>query len=79
MTRDTFPYRMREDPSDEVVDLLQHLIRNRCVNDGHVASGNEVASADVLRAHLEGSGLDLEVVEPAPAVELPMAQRYFLF
>ena len=57
---------MREDPTDVVVDVLQHLIRNRCVNDGDVASGNEVVSVDVLRAHLEGSGLDLEVVEPAP-------------
>ena len=57
---------MREDPTAEVVDLLQHLIRNRCVNDGDVASGNEAASADVLRAHLEGTGIDLEVVEPAP-------------
>ena len=57
---------MREDPSGEVVDVLQHLIRNRCVNDGDVTSGNEALSVDVLRAHLEGRGLDLEVVEPAP-------------
>jgi acetylornithine deacetylase/succinyl-diaminopimelate desuccinylase-like protein len=57
---------MREDPTSEVVDLLQHLIRNRCVNDGDVASGNEAASVDVLRAYLDGSGLDVEVVEPAP-------------
>ncbi|MBA2280111.1 MAG: M20/M25/M40 family metallo-hydrolase [Acidimicrobiia bacterium] len=55
-----------DDPSAEVTDLLQHLIRNACVNDGHVASGGEVRSVDVLRQHLEGTGLDLEVSEPAP-------------
>lgn len=55
-----------DDPTAEVTDLLQHLIRNRCVNDGSVASGGEARSVDVLQAHLAGSGLDLEVYEPAP-------------
>jgi acetylornithine deacetylase/succinyl-diaminopimelate desuccinylase-like protein len=57
---------MREDPTYEVVDLLQHLIRNACVNDGDVASGGEVRSADVLQAYLGRAGLDLEVIEAAP-------------
>ena len=35
---------------DEVTDLLQHLIRNACVNDGNVASGHEARSVDTLRA-----------------------------
>jgi acetylornithine deacetylase/succinyl-diaminopimelate desuccinylase-like protein len=51
----------------QTVELLQHLIRNQCVNDGSVASGQEVRSSDVLRAFLEGSGLDLEVYEPEGA------------
>ncbi|MEZ5141406.1 MAG: M20/M25/M40 family metallo-hydrolase [Acidimicrobiales bacterium] len=50
----------------EVTELLQTLIRNECVNDGHMASGHEVRSVDVLRQHLEGAGLDLETYEPAP-------------
>ena len=51
---------------DEVTDLLQHLIRNACVNDGSDESGQEVRSADVLTSYLEGSGLDLEVYESSP-------------
>lgn len=50
----------------EVTDLLQHLIRNECVNDGQVTSGQEVRSADVLATYLEGPGLDLERYESAP-------------
>ncbi len=48
----------------QTVELLQQLIRNQCVNDGTVASGQEVRTTDVLRAYLEGSGLDIEVYEP---------------
>ena len=44
----------------EVTDLLQHLIRNACVNDGSVESGGEIRSADLLESYLEGSSLDLE-------------------
>jgi acetylornithine deacetylase/succinyl-diaminopimelate desuccinylase-like protein len=51
----------------QTVELLQQLIRNQCVNDGSVGSGQEVRTSDVLRAYLEGSGLDLEVYEPAGA------------
>ena len=51
----------------ETVDLLQHLIRNQCVNDGTVASGQEVRTTDLLKAYLEGGGLDVEVYEPAGA------------
>ena len=48
----------------QTVELLQQLIRNQCVNDGTLASGQEVRTSDVLRAYLEGSGLDIEVYEP---------------
>lgn len=51
----------------QTVELLQQLIRNRCVNDGTLASGQEVRASDVLRAYLEGSGLDLEVYQPEGA------------
>ncbi len=52
--------------TDEVTDLLQHLIRNACVNDGTEESGNEVRSADLLQTYLEGDGLDCERFEAAP-------------
>src|SRR5947199_8302369 len=48
----------------QTVELLQQMIRNQCVNDGSVASGQEVRTTDVLRAYLGGAGLDLEVYEP---------------
>ena len=52
--------------TDEATDLLQHLIRNRCVNDGTAASGQEQRSADLIEGYLEGSGADLETYEPEP-------------
>lgn len=47
----------------EVLELLQVLIRNRCVNDGTEASGCEERSAASLEAYLGEPG---EAVEPAP-------------
>lgn len=55
-----------EDRAAEATELLQHLIRNRCVNDGTVGSGQERRSTDLLRGYLEGTGVDLEVFEPEP-------------
>ncbi len=52
--------------TEETAELLQQLIRNRCVNDGDVASGQEVRNADVLAGVLEGTGLDLQTYEPEP-------------
>ncbi len=54
------------DRTAEATDLLQHLIRNRCVNDGSAASGQEVRSADLLVSYLEGTGVDMETFEPEP-------------
>jgi acetylornithine deacetylase/succinyl-diaminopimelate desuccinylase-like protein len=54
-----------EDPTAEVTDLLQQLIRNRCVNDGSIASGEEARSVDLLAGYLAGAG-DHEVYEPQP-------------
>ena len=55
-----------DDVAVEVTELLQQLIRNQCVNDGHVESGEEVRNADLLRTYLEGSGLDIAQFEPQP-------------
>ena len=54
------------DVTGEVTDLLQHLIRNACVNDGTATSGHEVRSADLLAAFFAGSGVDVERYEPEP-------------
>ena len=44
----------------ETTELLQQLIRNRCVNDGSRDSGHESRNAELLQSVLEGAGLDLE-------------------
>ncbi|MCD2197295.1 M20/M25/M40 family metallo-hydrolase [Actinomycetospora endophytica] len=49
----------------EVVELLTTMIRNGCVNTGDVASGQEVRTADTLRAFL-GDAVDTAVVDAAP-------------
>jgi acetylornithine deacetylase/succinyl-diaminopimelate desuccinylase-like protein len=50
----------------QTVELLQAMIRNRCVNDGTPESGQEVRNADALAAYLSTTGLDLQRFEPAP-------------
>jgi acetylornithine deacetylase/succinyl-diaminopimelate desuccinylase-like protein len=50
----------------EVTELLQDLIRNRCVNDGTPESGEEVRNVDALASYLDGSGLDLQRYEALP-------------
>jgi acetylornithine deacetylase/succinyl-diaminopimelate desuccinylase-like protein len=55
-----------EDADSEVVDLLQGLIRNQCVNDGTKDSGHEVRSVELLESFLAGCGLDMQRYEPAP-------------
>src|SRR5688572_11437416 len=54
------------DPTGEVTELLQTLIRNACVNDGTQESGHEDRSADTLVSYLEGTGLDFQTYEPLP-------------
>jgi acetylornithine deacetylase/succinyl-diaminopimelate desuccinylase-like protein len=58
---------MNDGLTAQTVELLQQLIRNQCVNDGTVASGQEVRTSGLLRAYLDGSGLDIEVYEPDAA------------
>ncbi len=63
-----------DDPTAEVTDLLQTLIRNACVNDGTEVSGQEVRSADALVSYLGGGGLDLQHFEPRPGRRSVMAR-----
>ena len=55
-----------ESTAVEATDLLQHLIRNECVNDGTPDSGFEARSSDVLAAYLGETGLDVERYETRP-------------
>ena len=50
----------------QAVELLRELIRNACVNDGTAASGHEERSVKTLERFFAGSGIDHEIVEPAP-------------
>ncbi|HVL90498.1 MAG TPA: M20/M25/M40 family metallo-hydrolase, partial [Actinomycetota bacterium] len=52
------------DPAAEVVDLLQGLIRNACVNDGTIESGQETKSIDLIESVIAGDGIDIERFEP---------------
>ncbi|MGH2728144.1 MAG: M20/M25/M40 family metallo-hydrolase, partial [Actinomycetota bacterium] len=54
------------DLTGETTDLLQHLIRNGCVNDGTPSSGQEVRNADALESYLEGAGFDMQRFESIP-------------
>src|SRR6187200_2632571 len=56
----------REELSGDTVELLQTLIRNKCVNDGSPESGEEVRNADVLQTYIEGPGVVIERFEPTP-------------
>jgi acetylornithine deacetylase/succinyl-diaminopimelate desuccinylase-like protein len=53
-------------PLDEATDLLQQLIRNKCVNDGTPDSGGEVRNATTLGAYLAGPGMDIKQYESHP-------------
>ena len=55
--------------TNAATDLLAHLIRNECVNDGTRESGYESRSVDVLAQYLGGVGLDLERYEAQPGRE----------
>lgn len=52
--------------TNATVDLLQHMIRNACVNEGTEASGYEVRNADLLQTYIEGGGVDVQRYEAAP-------------
>ena len=51
---------------EETTDLLQHLIRNECVNDGTPASGHEIKSVETLESYLRTPGIEMQRYEPMP-------------
>ena len=50
----------------ETKEICQQLIRNKCVNDGSLDSGNEIVSADFLKSYLEHSCDQVQVFESLP-------------
>lgn len=54
------------DLTNKTVDLLQHLIRNECVNEGTEESGQEIRNADLLQSYVEGAGIDVQRFDAAP-------------
>lgn len=50
----------------QTIELLQLMIRNKCVNDGSPESGQEVRNVGAIRALLDGTRAEVETVEPAP-------------
>jgi len=63
-----FPLSRTASPTlaEQTTELLQQLIRNRCVNDGTADSGHELRTVRTLQDFFEGSGLTGVVVEPHP-------------
>lgn len=57
------------DLTEQTTDLLTHLIRNACINDGTPESGHEARSVDVLRQYLGEAGFDIETYAPMPGRE----------
>ena len=51
-------------PVPQSASLLQHLIRNACINDGH--TGDETANADVIAGIIDVPGVDLAILDAAP-------------
>jgi len=57
---------MTTDLTGASIELLQALIRSECVNDGTPDSGGEARNTDLLRAYLEGPGVELATYESRP-------------
>ena len=51
---------------DEATDLLQQLIRNKCVNDGTPDSGGEIRNVKTLAGYLAGPGVEMKEYESRP-------------
>jgi acetylornithine deacetylase/succinyl-diaminopimelate desuccinylase-like protein len=54
------------DLGEQTIELLRRLIRSACVNDGTLASGQEIRNARVLADFFAGSGVEPVIVESAP-------------
>jgi acetylornithine deacetylase/succinyl-diaminopimelate desuccinylase-like protein len=55
-----------EQPTSEVAELTQAMIRSRCVNDGSPESGQEVRNVDLLASFFDEAGVTYERYDSAP-------------
>ena len=51
---------------DDVVPLLQALIRNACVNDGTDVGAQEIRNVNTLLEYLGDIDAEVEIIEPLP-------------
>jgi acetylornithine deacetylase/succinyl-diaminopimelate desuccinylase-like protein len=58
----------------EATELLRTLIRNKCVNDGTVASGQETRSVSALETYFNGAGVACERYTSEPGRESLIAR-----
>ena len=58
----------------EATELLRTLIRNKCVNDGTVASGQETRSVSALEDYFAGAGVACERYTSEPGRESLIAR-----
>ena len=54
---------MTGDTTEEATQLLQQLIRNKCVNEGTPDSGHESRSVETLASYLAGPGVEMQRFE----------------
>jgi hypothetical protein len=57
---------MTTDRTNRTVELLQAMIRNACVNEGTVESGQEIRNAELLATVLDGVGSTTSCSMPRP-------------
>lgn len=57
---------MTDVATGEATELLQQLIRNRCVNDGTPDSGNEDRQVATLRSYLDVTGAEIQTFNKRP-------------
>ncbi|MEZ5281869.1 MAG: M20/M25/M40 family metallo-hydrolase [Acidimicrobiales bacterium] len=57
---------IHDELTGQTVELLQAMIRNRCVNDGSAESGHEIRNVDLLQSFLAGPGVEFQTWEPTP-------------
>lgn len=62
--------------TNENIELLQAMIKNRCVNDGTPESGHEDRNAHLLRDELEGSGVEMQLLEVLPGRSSLVARHH---
>lgn len=51
--------------SAAVAEVLQQLIRNRCVSEGFPSTGDEIRNAEVLHRVVQGPGVETAIVTPS--------------